>query len=248
MAQDEKAGYNRFLLLVAGLGGLLYGVDVGIIAGALPYLDATSGLNGSQLSNVVAAVLLGSVISTLFAGALADWIGRKPLMVLSGLLFVCSIPIIALSHGYQSLVLGRLLQGISAGLIGVVIPLYLAECLSASARGKGTGIFQWLLTLGIAAAALIGLYFSNRVDEVAKLGDADKLFAFKDVAWRGIFWVSLPPGVLFVIGSFMVAESPRWLFRRGKKDAAYASLLRSRTDEQAKIELQEMETVVAAEN
>jgi len=73
------------------------------------------------------------------------------------------------------------LQGISGGFIGVVIPLYLAECLSASARGKGTGIFQWLLTLGIAAAALIGLYFSNRVDEVAKMGDADKLFAFKDV-------------------------------------------------------------------
>ena len=68
MPHDEKAGYNRFLLLVAGLGGLLYGVDVGIIAGALPYLEATSGLNAGQLSNVVAAVLLGSVISTLFAG------------------------------------------------------------------------------------------------------------------------------------------------------------------------------------
>jgi len=149
VAQNDKAGYNRLLLLVAGLGGLLYGVDVGIIAGALPYLEATSGLNAGQLSIVVAAVLLGSVISTLFAGALADWIGRKPLMMLSGLLFVCSIPIIALSHGYQSLVLGRLLQGISAGLIGVVVPLYLAECLSASSRGKGTGIFQWLLTLGI---------------------------------------------------------------------------------------------------
>ena len=96
MTSDEKAGYNRFLLLVAGLGGLLYGVDVGIIAGALPYLEATSGFNAGQLSIVVAAVLLGSVISTLFAGALADWIGRKPLMMLSGLLFVCSIPVIAL--------------------------------------------------------------------------------------------------------------------------------------------------------
>ena len=121
MMTNEKAGYNRFLLLVAGLGGLLYGVDVGIIAGAYPYLEATSPLNAGQLSNVVAAVLLGSVISTLFAGALADWIGRKPLMALSGLLFVCSIPVIALSQGYQSLVLGRLLQGISAGLIGVVV-------------------------------------------------------------------------------------------------------------------------------
>ena len=244
---SSKTGYNRFLLLVAGLGGLLYGVDVGIIAGALPYLEATSRLNAGQLSIVVAAVLLGSVISTLFAGLLADWMGRKPLMIWSGVLFVLSIPVIALAHGYGPLVLGRLLQGVSAGLIGVVVPLYLAECLSASSRGKGTGIFQWLLTLGIVSAALVGIYFSIRVDEVAKLGDPERLFAFKDSAWRSIFWVSLPPGILFVIGSSLVAESPRWLFRRGKKEAALAALLRSRSDEQANSELREMEETSAAE-
>jgi len=247
LAIDEKAGYNRFLLLVAGLGGLLYGVDVGIIAGAYPYLEATSKFSAGQLSNVVAAVLLGSVISTLFAGILADWMGRRLLMALSGLLFVASIPMIALAHGYEPLVLGRVLQGISAGLIGVVVPLYLAECLSASSRGKGTGIFQWLLTLGIFAAALVGIYFSYRVDEVAKLGDPARLFAFKNTAWRSIFWVSLPPGILFVIGSFMVAESPRWLYRHGRRDAARAALLRSRTTEQADLEFQEMEQTAAAE-
>jgi MFS transporter, SP family, solute carrier family 2 (myo-inositol transporter), member 13 len=244
---DDKSGYNRFLLLVAGLGGLLYGVDVGIIAGALPYLEATSGLNAGQLSIVVAAVLLGSVISTLFAGTLADWMGRRWLMALSGIAFVVSIPMIALSHGYEPLVLGRLLQGVSAGLIGVVVPLYLAECLSAAHRGKGTGVFQWLLTLGIVAAAAVGMYFSYRVEEVGKLGDAARLFAFKDSAWRSIFWVSLPPGILFVIGSLMVAESPRWLFRKGKREAAYAALLRSRSTEQADLELAEMEQAAAAE-
>jgi MFS transporter, SP family, solute carrier family 2 (myo-inositol transporter), member 13 len=246
-AVESKVGYNRFLLLVAGLGGLLYGVDVGIVAGALPYLEATSRLNAGQLSIVVAAVLLGSVISTLFAGLLADWMGRKWLMILSGVMFVISIPVIALSQGYGPLVMGRLLQGVSAGLIGVVVPLYLAECLSASSRGKGTAMFQWLLTLGIVSAALVGMYFSIRVDEVAKLGDPAKLFAFKDAAWRGIFWVSLPPGVLFVIGAFVVAESPRWLFRRGKKEAALNALLRSRTTAQAQSELREMEEVSAAE-
>src|SRR5947208_12070710 len=134
--QNKTSGYNRFLLLVAGLGGLLYGVDVGIIGGALPYLEATSHLNASQLSIIVAAVLLGSVISTLFAGLLADLMGRKLLMMVSGLTFVLSIPMIALAHGYGPLFFGRLLQGISGGLIGVVVPLYLAECLSASNRGK----------------------------------------------------------------------------------------------------------------
>jgi SP family myo-inositol transporter-like MFS transporter 13 len=236
-----KRGYSFFLMLVAGLGGLLYGVDVGIIGGALPYLEATSGLTAGQLSVIVAAVLLGSVISTLFAGILADWMGRKPLMILSGLTFIVSIPVIALSHGYEPLFFGRLLQGISGGFIGVVVPLYLAECLVASSRGKGTGAFQWLLTLGIVVAAVVGIYYSYRGEAVARAADAAALFAFKNQAWRRIFWVSLPPGILFVIGSLLVTESPRWLFRRGKKEQAYAVLLRSRTVEQANIELQEME-------
>jgi MFS transporter, SP family, solute carrier family 2 (myo-inositol transporter), member 13 len=247
ISDSSKTFYNRFLLIVAGLGGLLYGVDVGIVAGALPYLEATSGFTGGQLSTVVAAVLLGSVISTLFAGLLADWMGRRTLMAVSGVMFVISIPTIALAHGYGPLVFGRLLQGVSGGLIGVVVPLYLAECLTASDRGKGTGIFQWLLTLGLVVAAALGLYFSFRVDQVAKLGDPAKLLAFKDTAWRSIFWVSLPPGILFVIGSLLVAESPRWLLRHGKKDAASAALLRSRTSAQADLELKEMEEVLAAE-
>lgn len=243
---DNKSAYNRFLLLVAGLGGLLYGVDVGIIGGALPYLEATSHLNAEQLSIIVAAVLLGSVISTLFAGQLADWMGRKPVMILSGVAFVCSIPIIALSHGYGPLFFGRLLQGISGGLIGLVVPLYLAECLKASTRGKGTGIFQWLLTLGVVTAALIGIYYSYRVAAVEKIADPATLFLFKNQAWRRIFWVSLPPGILFVLGSFFLAESPRWLFKRGKKELAYAALLRSRSKEQADVEFKEMDETALA--
>src|SRR5258708_36314173 len=94
---------------------------------------------------------------------------------------------------------------------------------------------------------MVGMFFSIRFEEVAKLGDPARLFAFKDTAWRSIFWVSLPPGLLFVIGSLMVSESPRWLFRRGKREAAYSALLRSRSDEQANIELAEMEQTAAAE-
>ena len=241
-----KTAYARFLLLVAGLGGLLYGIDVGIIAGAYPYLEATSHLTAQQLSSIVAAVLLGTVFSTLFAGLLADWLGRKWLMILSGTLFVISIPVIALAQGYGPLISGRLLQGMAGGIIGVVVPLYLAECLSASSRGKGTGIFQWMLTFGIVAAALVGMYYSYRVRAVSLSSDANTLFHFKDHAWRSIFWVSLPPGLLFVIGSFIVSESPRWLFRRGRKDEAYAALLRSRSPEQAALELSEMEETARA--
>jgi MFS family permease len=128
-----------------------------------------------------------------------------------------------------------------------VVPLYLAECLDAENRGKGTGIFQWLLTLGIVAAAVVAIFFSLWLGRVEAAGDAPRLFAAKDLAWRSIFWVSLPPGLLFVIGSFIVAESPRWLYRRGRLDAARAALLRSRSAEQTEVELREMAETAAAE-
>ncbi len=235
--------YNRILLLEAGLGGLLYGIDVGIIGGALPYLEATSHLDPAQLSIIVAAVLLGSVFSTLFAGLLADWMGRKPLMIVSGAAFVLSIPVIALSGSYESLFFGRLLQGCSAGLVGIVVPLYLAECLPASKRGGGTAVFQWLLTMGIFVAACIGIYYSYHVADVARTASAATLWEVKNHAWRRIFWMSMPPGILFVLGGFFVSESPRWLFRKGKTTAALEALRRSRTEEQAQVEMSEMEQI-----
>lgn len=247
LAGISTVAYNRLLLFVAGLGGLLYGIDVGIISGALPYLTDTSGYTASQLSFVVAAVMMGGIISTLFAGAIADAIGRKWLMILTAIMFCISIPLIALSHGFGALVFGRLLQGVSGGLIGVVVPLYLAECLSAKDRGKGTGMFQWLLTIGFIVSALITLYFSHGLQQIAQHGTPAQIFAFKDHAWRGTFWLSLPAGIIFALGGFVLAESPRWLFRRGKRDAALAALLRSRDPERAQQELREMEETAEAE-
>jgi MFS family permease len=242
---------KRFMLFIAGMGGLLYGIDVGIIAGALPYLESTASLawklSAQQLSFIVAAVLLGSVLSSLFAGALADLIGRRWAMALSGVLFTLSIPLIALADGYTPLLLGRLLQGVSGGLIGVVVPLYLAECLHASQRGRGAALFQLLLTIGLVAAAVIGLAQAHAVDGVTAaaqaLPEAERaatVFAAKDHAWRSIFWTCLTPGLVFTAGALLLAESPRWLARRGRAEAALASLLRTRPAAEAQAELQDI--------
>ena len=243
LSNDEdgrRRRYRHYLLVVAGLGGLLYGIDLGIIGGALPYLEATSGLTAEQLSAVVAAVLLGSVISTLFAGMLSDWLGRRSLMVWSGIAFSLSIPVIALSHSFDFLIAGRILQGISGGVIGVVVPLYLAECLPASSRGRGTALFQWFLTLGIVISAVVGIYYSLHLEAAARTASAAALFFLKNQAWRRIFWTSLPGGILFSAGSCFVTESPRWLLKKGKRERAYASLLRSRNLLESTHELTEM--------
>jgi SP family myo-inositol transporter-like MFS transporter 13 len=256
-AANASAWPMRYLLFIAGMGGLLYGIDVGIIAGALPYLEATASqawrLNAQQLSFIVAAVLLGSVLSSLFAGALADAIGRRWAMVLSGALFTLSIPIIALADGYLPLLLGRLLQGVSGGLIGVVVPLYLAECLRADQRGRGAALFQLLLTIGLVAAAVIGLVQARNVDSataaaqaLSEAARADALFAARDHAWRSIFWMCLTPGLVFTFGSLLLAESPRWLVRRGRNDAARQALLRTRVSAEADAELRNMLDATAA--
>ncbi len=227
----------RYLLCIGGLGGLLYGIDIGIIAGALPYLEATAShawqLSSQQLGFVVAAVLLGSVLSSLFAGAIADLLGRRGAMLLAGALFTASIPMMALASGYTPLLLGRLLQGISGGLIGVVVPLYLAEVLSPERRGRGAAMFQLLLTIGLVLAAVIGLYHAHAVEAAADAAralppaqQAQALFAAKDHAWRTIFWSCLAPGLLFCAGSVRLTESPRWLVRRGRVDDARRSLRR----------------------
>lgn len=241
----------RYLLFIAGMGGLLYGIDIGIIAGALPYLESTASvawkLTAQQLSFIVAAVLLGSVLSSLFAGALADLLGRRWVMFLAGALFSASIPLIALADGYTPLLLGRLLQGISGGLIGVVVPLYLAECLPAQQRGRGAALFQLLLTIGLVAAALIGLLQAQTVETATQAAQAlpeagriAAIFTAKDHAWRSIFWVCLTPGLVFTVGALLLAESPRWLARRGRIEQARQSLLRTRLPAAADLELRDM--------
>ncbi|AWH30875.1 MFS transporter [Stenotrophomonas sp. YAU14A_MKIMI4_1] len=242
----------RYLLFIGGLGGLLYGIDIGIIAGALPYLEATASqawhLSSQQLGFVVAAVLLGSVLSSLFAGLVADLIGRRGAMLLAGVLFTASIPIMALASGYTPLLLGRLLQGISGGLIGVVVPLYLAEVLSPERRGRGAAMFQLLLTIGLVLAALIGLYQAHAVDAATeaarRLPDAQQaqaLFAAKDHAWRTIFWSCLTPGIVFCVGLFWLSESPRWLVQRGRVDDARRSLQRVLAPDQVEATLAQIQ-------
>jgi len=241
--------YSRYLLIIAGLGGLLYGIDIGIIDPALGYLGKCISLSESEKSLILAAVLGGSMVSSLVAGIFADLLGRKKMMIVSGLMFVGSIAIIYLSQSYLPLLAGRILQGMSGGVIAVVVPLYLAECLPAKSRGKGTAIFQFFLTFGIMAAAFVGNFYTRSAEAsiAAAAGDSTQIFAAADHAWRGMFLMVGYPGLVFLLGIFLLAESPRWLCRKGRRDEALRSMLRSRSQTEAEVELAEIETSLNAE-
>lgn len=246
----DKAIYNRFLLLVAGLGGLLYGIDVGIIDPALGYLGKTMSMTEENKSVIVAAVLGGSMFASVIAGFFADLLGRKLMMLISGVMFVASVAVIFTSQSYVPLLLGRILQGMSGGVIAVVVPLYLAECLRSDTRGKGTSIFQFMLTIGIVVAAFVGSHYTKTAESAiaAAAGDQQAIIAAANHAWRGMFLSVIYPGVMFLVGGFFLSESPRWLYRKGRKESARTAMLRSRTLEEAEVELAELETSLAHEH
>ena len=303
-------GYAKFLLIMAGLGGLLYGVDVGVIAAALPYIERTSTFNEDQIGWIVGMALWGSLPSSLVAGLLAEWFGRKKMIVASALLFLVSIPVICASGFFEGgnfwmMVGGRAMQGAAAGLFGVIVPMYLAECLDADSRGKGTGMFQLLLTIGLVFVAVIGfcvtfcigdakkvvdakavesgiVVFEQKVGEDGKLvfnadkspvyvldesgnpkpkldKEGKKIADMKKVtfamikswvpsaqiaswvrAWQMIFLFSCIPGIVLFLGAFRLKESSRWLYRKGRKDEALASLAANNGEEKAKEILAEM--------
>ncbi len=234
------ARYRVLLLTMAGLGGALYGYDLGIIGAALLYLDRSIALSDQQTSLIVAAVLAGGTVSSVAAGVLADLFGRRTIAVLSALLFLVSVALISTASGFLPLLGGRLLQGLSAGMIAVVIPLYLAECLPAAVRGRGTAAFQLALTVGIMAAMAVGHGFATHVAAVERLGDAAALAATRDHAWRLMFATAALPGLLFLAGAMLIAESPRWLQRRGRGAAARAALARALPSDEADAEFARM--------
>jgi MFS family permease len=249
-----EATYNpvrnsRLLIVIAGLGGLLYGIDVGIIAAALLYLVKTVNLTAQQTSFIVAAVLGGSMASSLVGGVLADYLGRKKMVIASALLFMASVGLIVLSRGFVSLMAGRLLQGVSGGVIAVVVPLYLAECLSAHNRGKGTAFFQFMLTFGIVIAAMIGWFYTHQAERVinAAAGNPVLVRVAQDHAWRGMFLTVLYPGIAFFLGSLMLSETPRWLYRRGRTAEALTALRRLVPENEAQVEMREMREIALEE-
>ena len=241
-AGGTRKSYLPYLLFVAGMGGLLAGIDYGIIAGALLYLDKTIPMTAAQQGFMVSIYVFGGLIASLFAGTLADLLGRKKMMLIGGLMFLVSILLIFVSKGYLALLSGRILMGLSGGVVCVVVPLYMAECLPTEFRGRGTSVFQLLMTLGFVLAAFIATFFANVHEAAVKaaLADPEKIFAADDSAWRYMFLTACIPGVLFTFAAIIVSESPRWLFRRNRLDEARRILCYTRPAEQADLEIKEM--------
>lgn len=195
-----------YLLFVGGLGGLLYGVDFGVIAAAEPYLTALGVYSGAKVSLVVGAVLIGGLLSSLTAGVLCDGLGRKKTIVLSAAMFLVAIPVVCLSIDcFPVLFLGRILQGMSAGYMAVAMPMYLTETLPPDIRGRGTGVFQTCLGIGLVVAAGAGCLVASVLGASDKAGMTAEMLSS---AWRANFWWTMVPVAVLFVSSLFLAESP----------------------------------------
>ena len=201
-----------YLLAIAGLGGLLYGVDFGVIAAAEPYMKAMGTFSDARISYIVGAVLLGGIVASLTAGVLAEWFGRKRMIVVSAAMFLVAIPVVSLSlESFYILYAGRVLQGMSAGYMAVIMPMYLTETLPADIRGRGTGVFQFCLGLGLVVAAGAGCLVAT-VFGASDTADA----AGRVAAWGANFWWTMVPVAVLFFGSLRLPESPVWKNRKCK--------------------------------
>ena len=196
---------------IAGLSGLLFGYDTGIIAGALLTITPEFGLNSFQAGMVVGAVPIGAVAGAWFASFGADRYGRRSLILVSAAVFIVGAIVSAIAPDTLVLILSRVLIGVGIGVASAVAPVYISEVAPAEIRGSLVTFFQLAVTIGILVAYLVGFAFTD-VDE----------------GWRRMLGLGAVPALILAIGIIRLPRSPRWLVMQNDPEGARAALQRVR--------------------
>ena len=207
-----KRGFQGKVSTIAGLGGILYGYDIGIIAAALIFVRSTFALSTQMEGVVVSVVLIGSMAGAVLGGSIADRYGRRTILLAGGAIFILGSILAPLSPNVGTLIFARVLLGLAIGFTSVTAPVYVSELAPPQARGFLIGLYQFALTLGIALANLVGYWLAA------------------DHAWRWMFGLGIIPAIFFLLLVLTVPESPRWLVAQGREEEA-ETILRSYTDE-----------------
>jgi sugar porter (SP) family MFS transporter len=217
---------RRFVYLAAvfaGLGGLLFGYDTGVISGAQLFFANDFSLSTFALEVMVAAGLAGAAAGALLGGRLADLFGRRTLLIITALIFAAGAVLCAAAPSAAILFAGRIIVGLGIGLSSGTVPVYISEVSPPDARGWTVSLFQLSITVGILLAYLVDYAFAD------------------SQGWRWMFGLAVIPAAIFALGMYFLPESPRWLIRRGRQEAARAILSRIRDTSDVDSELREIE-------
>ncbi|MGC2657701.1 MAG: sugar porter family MFS transporter [Bryobacteraceae bacterium] len=212
---------------ISALGGMLFGYDIGVISGAILFINKQFSLSPGMEEIVVSSVLLGSLAGAAAGGMLADRLGRRRLSIATAIVFCLGAAGAALAPDTAWLIIARVVAGVAIGVASFVSPLYISEIAPVDIRGKLVSINQVALTSGIVISYLVDYAFAPSQD------------------WRWMFALAVIPAAAFGIGLLFIPDSPRWLAGRGCLDQAREVLKKIRQQEQVESELKEIRSSVS---
>ena len=213
--------------MTAALAGLLFGLDIGVIAGALDFIGHEFTVSDSTKELIVSALLIGAVIGTFCSGPISRKFGRRKAILLSGAIFVIGSIGCGLAHNPEILIFFRGFLGVAVGIASFTAPLYLSEMAPMQIRGRLIAMYQLMITIGIVLAFVS--------DTILSYGGH----------WRIMLAIVAVPAAMMAIGVYFLPESPRWLALAGFKEQAMNVLRKLRSsEEEVKWELGEIENSV----
>lgn len=227
----ETAKKNKPFVYIVGftaaLAGLLFGLDTGVISGALPFIRTYFGLTVSQSEHLVMAVLIGAVVGTVSSGYISRRLGRHFAIWMSAFIFCIGAVLCALSVNLIMLIAMRFLIGFGIGLASFSAPLYLSEIAPKNVRGGLIALYQFMITVGILVSYLTDTAFTP------------------SGSWRWMFGITFFPAFAMFMAVLVLPKSPRWLMLRGKTDEARAVLGRvSNSAQEVETEILEIQTAL----
>lgn len=214
------------IALVAALGGLLFGYDWVVIGGARQFFEIYFHLNtAASVGWANSCALIGCFAGSLFAGTLGDRYGRKPVLLVSAVLFAVSSILTGWASSFAAFIVWRIAGGVAIGLSSNISPLYIAEVSPAAHRGRLVSLNQFAVVIGILLAQIVNWQIAAPIPAHIS---PDAMLASWNVqsGWRWMFTAVAFPAVIFLFASFAIPESPRWLLARGRREQAEKVLRR----------------------
>ncbi len=243
---EYRTAYIWMIATVAALGGLLFGYDWVVIGGAKPFYETYFRLNSAELIGWAnSCALLGCLIGSVMSGVTADRFGRKPLLILAAFLFAASSVLTGWAPEFTWFVTWRICGGVAIGMASNVSPLYIAEISPAAWRGRLVALNQLTIVVGILAAQVVNWLIADAVPDNAT-AETIRLSWNGQAGWRWMFTAVAAPALVFFASAWMVPESPRWLLRRGRTEAARKTLERIGGEAHAARSLEEIEETLHA--
>ncbi len=245
--------YNKqfiyFICLVSAMGGLLFGYDWVVIGGAKPFYELYFDISHSPVMQGVAmsTALVGCLIGAMVAGALSDKYGRKPLLIVSAVLFTVSAIATGLFNDFTLFNIARFVGGIGIGVASALSPMYIAEVSPSRVRGRLVSLNQMTIVLGILGAQIVNWQLADPVP--SSFSEADILSSWNgQMGWRWMFWAETIPAALFLLLSLLIPESPRWQALHGMTPRAVHTLTRIGGPAYAQSELSSISESAAIES